>query len=97
MKASEGRLLAKEGAEGVFCVAGLEPGWGVALKVADGATRAVAPTMLAVLERLGLLLPSEVEALEDLRRPLVTNTHDDVVGDIEAVIVEGDGRSSRGP
>ena len=97
MKASEGRLLAKEGAEGVFCVSGLEPGWGVALKVADGATRAVAPAMMAVLERLELLLPSEVKALEDLRRPLLTNTHDDDVGDIEAVMLERDDWSSRGP
>jgi L-asparaginase II len=88
MKASEGRLLAKEGAEGVFCVAGLDAGWGAALKVGDGATRAVAPAMLAMLERLGLLLPTEIEALEDLRRPLVTNTQDDVVGHIEADVEE---------
>ena len=75
-------------------MAGLDAGWGAALKVGDGATRAVAPAMLAMLERLGLLLPTEIEALEDLRRPLVTNTHDDVVGHIEAELEELDRGSS---
>ncbi len=94
MEAGAGRLLAKEGAEGVFCVAGLDSGWGVALKVADGTTRAVAPAMLAILQRLELLLPKELEGLEDLRRPIVTNTGGDAVGYIEVSVGErGGGRT----
>jgi L-asparaginase II len=85
MRSTEGRVLAKEGAEGVFCVAGLDAGWGAALKVTDGTTRAVAPALLAMLEILGLLSTVELEMLADLRRPPVYNTHCDVVGYLEAV------------
>lgn len=84
MRCTEGRVLAKEGAEGVFCVAGLDTGWGGALKVIDGTTRAVAPALLAMLESLRLLSGTELEMLTDLRRPGVYNTHCDVVGYLEA-------------
>ena len=84
MRSTEGRVLAKEGAEGVFCVAGIDAGWGGALKVIDGTIRAVAPALLAMLERLELLRDDELEMLADLRRPPVYNTHCDVVGYLEA-------------
>jgi L-asparaginase II len=85
MRSTGGRVLAKEGAEGVFCVAALDTGWAAAIKVTDGTTRAVAPALLAVLECLELLAPAELELLADLRRPPVYNTHCDVVGYLEAV------------
>ncbi|HLM78350.1 MAG TPA: asparaginase [Rubrobacteraceae bacterium] len=53
-------LIAKSGAEGVFA-AGSPEGWGLALKVSDGASRAVAPTALAVLNRKGVRVPMEIE------------------------------------
>lgn len=84
MEATRGRLLAKEGAEGVFCVAGLEAGWGAALKVRDGATRAVGPALLSALQALGLLELREVDALADARSPSIRNTRNDVVGAIRA-------------
>jgi L-asparaginase II len=84
-RSTDGRVLAKGGAEGVFCVAGLDTGWAAAIKVNDGTTRAVAPALLAVLERLELLAPAELEVLADLRRPPVYNTLCDVVGYLEAV------------
>ncbi len=46
-------LIAKSGAEGVFA-AGSPDGWGLALKVSDGATRAVSPAALAALARQGV-------------------------------------------
>jgi L-asparaginase II len=46
-------LLAKDGAEGVFAAA-LDDGSAVALKIDDGAARARAPVMVAVLRRLGV-------------------------------------------
>src|SRR4051794_19229576 len=46
MKATE--LIAKSGAEGVFAAASPE-GWGLALKISDGASRAVAPAVVTVL------------------------------------------------
>lgn len=67
---------AKGGAEGLLCAASAD-GLGVALKVEDGATRAVRPALAAFLSRLGV----ETGELADV--PLV-NSRRDVVGEIRA-------------
>ncbi|MDX3662394.1 asparaginase [Streptomyces sp. ID05-26A] len=54
-------VIAKDGAEGVYAV-GLPTGEGVALKIADGSSRARAVVVVAVLKRLGV----DVSELEDL-------------------------------
>ncbi|SFR28848.1 L-asparaginase II [Lentzea waywayandensis] len=54
-------LIAKDGAEGVYAV-GLPTGEGVALKIADGSSRARAVVIVAVLKRLGV----DVSKVEDL-------------------------------
>lgn len=51
----ETSLVAKGGADGVWA-AGSEEGWGFALKVSDGASRAVRPVVMSVLERRGVRL-----------------------------------------
>jgi L-asparaginase II len=56
----ESDLIAKSGAEGIFA-AGSPEGWGLALKISDGASRAVASTALAVLNRKGVRVPMEIE------------------------------------
>jgi L-asparaginase II len=55
MRALDG-WTAKGGAEGLMCAAG-PGGLGLALKVADGNTRAVKPALAAFLDRLGHALP----------------------------------------
>ncbi|GAA3681228.1 asparaginase [Lentzea roselyniae] len=54
-------VIAKDGAEGVYAV-GLPSGGGVALKIADGSSRARAVVVIAVLKRLGV----DVSKVEDL-------------------------------
>jgi len=66
--------LAKGGAEGLLCAAG-PGGTGVALKVADGASRAVGPALAVFLARLG----TAVDALAVL--PLA-NTRGERVGEV---------------
>ena len=51
-------LLAKTGAEGVFVAALPDRGIGIALKVADGATRAAEVAVSSVLARIGVLDPA---------------------------------------
>ena len=80
MEATGGRLLVKEGAEGVLCLAGIEDGWGMALKVEDGNGRAAVPAALEALARLGLLSADTAGEVEDLRRPTVENTRGEPVG-----------------
>jgi L-asparaginase II len=70
-------LIAKSGAEGIFAVASpVEPSWGLALKISDGASRAVAPAVLAPLAERG------VRVSEELKRPTVTDLHGEQVGEI---------------
>ncbi len=68
-------LVAKSGAEGVFAAAHPD-GWGLALKISDGASRAVAPTALAVLARRGIQVPEEME------RGTITDLHGEPIGEI---------------
>lgn len=71
--ASRGKVLAKTGAEGVFCVSLTEPGLGLALKVEDGATRAAEVATLNLLRDLGLLDSETTAALDKLFEPPVLN------------------------
>ena len=70
--------LAKGGAEGLLGAAGPD-GTGVALKTEDGASRAHAPALAALLTQLGVDLPDFVA------RP-VLNTRGDLVGEIVTAV-----------
>jgi L-asparaginase II len=82
MRCHEG-LVAKIGAEGVLGV-GLPDGRGLAVKVADGAMRALDPAGVALVRAvLGLLGGSD--ALEGLARPTLLNSRGEEVGAGRAV------------
>jgi L-asparaginase II len=55
MEETDGRVLAKVGAEGVHTVALLDQGVGAALKAEDGSPRAQFPAVLRLLQHLGAL------------------------------------------
>jgi L-asparaginase II len=79
-------LVAKDGAEAVYAV-GLADGRGVAVKIADGSSRARSVVLAAVLRRLGLEAPDEpatVEAFASLDRAPVLG-HGQPVGSVVAV------------
>lgn len=84
--AAGGRILAKIGAEGVYCAAIPGAELGVALKVHDGARRAVEPMLVAVLRVLGLLSDDEVAHLARYAHPEMVNTRGEVVGGIRATV-----------
>ena len=80
---TEGRVIAKVGAEGVHSVALLDAGLGLAVKVEDGAPRAQHAAVLRLLQHLGALpgeLPSRLA--DFLHRP-VRNTRGEVVGAVK--------------
>jgi L-asparaginase II len=66
-----GDVVAKEGAEALDCAAVLSSGLGVAVKVADGASRAAGPALLHALAQVGGLEPAHLDALGDRLRPPV--------------------------
>lgn len=79
---TDGRAVAKIGAEGVHSVGIPELGLGFAIKVEDGAQRAQFPAVIRLLQLFEVLpatLPPRLE--EYLRRPL-RNTRGEVVGEI---------------
>jgi L-asparaginase II len=86
LRASAGRIVAKVGAEGVYCAAVPEAGLGVALKIEDGATRAAGPALLATLQDLDVLRPAERTELQDLAAPELRNTRGERVGELRAWI-----------
>ncbi len=83
MAALAGAALVKTGAEGVYCGALPGLGLGVALKAADGATRASEAMMAAVLTRL---LPDYAEALSRRTRVPVVTRRGAEVGEVRAVM-----------
>jgi L-asparaginase II len=65
-------VVSKGGAEALHCVAVLDRGIGVAVKIADGSDRAAGPALVRTLETLGVLSPDEMERLASLaRRPVL--------------------------
>jgi L-asparaginase II len=66
-----GDIVAKEGAEALDCAGVLSSGLGVAVKVADGGSRAAGPALIDVLGKLGSLAVAAAAALEERVRPAV--------------------------
>lgn len=82
MRRAEGRVFAKIGAEGVYCVGVPGAELGIALKVEDGSSRAVAPAILAVLRELDLISEDDLGAMHTLVYPDLVNTRGEIVGQL---------------
>jgi L-asparaginase II len=82
MEATGGRLLAKYGAEAVYCLADRESGLGIAVKVEDGHKRAVGVAVIEFLAQLDLITTDELAALADRHVASVANARDEIVGEI---------------
>lgn len=82
VRATQGRLFSKVGAEG-FYVAGIPSRrMGVALKVEDGSIRASEPALLTALRQLDVITFSELEALARYAHPPIYSTRGETVGSI---------------
>jgi L-asparaginase II len=85
MQESQGRILAKVGAEGVHSLAVLDLGIGVALKVEDGAQRAQGASVLRLLQYLGALPDPLPPRLADFLRRSLRNTRGETIGELRPV------------
>lgn len=81
MRAMQGRAAVKTGAEGVFVAIIPERGLGIALKIADGATRAAEAAIATLMAHLGLLAPGDPVLQRYLGAPL-TNWRGQVTGEL---------------
>lgn len=87
MEAAEGAVVAKGGAEGMFCLGLVGAGIGVAVRVHDGSARALPPLVLEVLAQLELVEAAVLEKLAPFRRPAVTNARGETVGEIRPTLI----------
>ena len=83
---TEGRLFAKVGAEGVYCVGVPGAELGIALKVEDGSGRAVAPAVAGVLRELDLISEDDFGALHRHVFRELSNTRGEVVGEVRPAV-----------
>jgi len=86
MHAGGGDWIAKIGADGVQVVGVASLGLGIALKIADGGRRAIAPATVAVLDALGLLDDTRRAALVRLAAPTIRNYRGTATGVIRPVV-----------
>ncbi|MEK1830282.1 asparaginase [Priestia megaterium] len=86
IKNTNGKLIGKLGADGVYCLAVKGMDIGIAMKIEDGNyTRAIPPVVIRCLEDLGVLSSSEIEALSSFRSGSITNSLNNIVGEVNAV------------
>jgi len=83
MKAYQGRIVAKGGAEGVHCFGDKKTGIGVALKVDDGNARATNVAAMHVLKALKIGNQAIYAELSDYSNAPVLNARDEKIGVIE--------------
>lgn len=86
MKVTKGRILAKIGAEAVYCMASIPDGLGITYKIEDGSYRAINPAGIAILKKLDLISASEYQTLIEYFPPILKNHRGDIIGTIESVI-----------
>jgi len=78
---SRGAVIAKVGADGVYCATFPAARLGLAMKVEDGDMDAARPALLALLE---ILAPGAVQVADAFRSPRIKNTLGEEVGHLEA-------------
>lgn len=74
------QVVAKSGAEGVYCAGILDKGLGIAVKIEDGNGRANGPVVVETLRQLGLLTAKNLVNLRTFHTPQILNHRQDVVG-----------------
>ncbi|MCX7979082.1 MAG: asparaginase [Bdellovibrionaceae bacterium] len=82
ISATQGRVILKSGAEGVFCALLPQKKQALALKVVDGGRRAAEVALLHICRLLGAISEAEFSNLRKIANPELTNSRGDRVGEI---------------
>jgi L-asparaginase II len=86
MQTSPGDWVAKIGAEAVQVIGIRSAGLGIAVKVADGNTRALYPATIAVLQQIGVLAEVDRTPLAKWQRPPLLNLNGIEVGEVRPTV-----------
>ena len=82
---TKGRIIAKIGAEAVYCLASTTDGVGITFKIEDGSYRAINPVVIGTLKRMDLISKSEYDQLIEKYPPILKNHRGDVIGTVETL------------
>lgn len=82
---TKGRIIAKIGADAVYCLVAKEQGIGAAFKIEDGSYAAINPVVIGVLKRLELITAAEHAALLAKFPPVLKNHRGDIIGTVETM------------
>jgi L-asparaginase II len=85
MQAGAGDWVSKIGADAVQTIGVRSAGLGIAIKIADGATRALQAATFSVLDQLDLLDARQRALLEPYREPVLKNVRGSTVGQVRPV------------
>lgn len=86
MRVSQGTLVGKAGAAGVYCVGIIKEGIGIAVKCEDGASRGRDAVVVEILRQLDYLSEEQVLALEKYHRPKNINHRQEKCGEVVPVV-----------
>jgi len=86
MRSAPGDWVAKVGAEAVQVIGVRSAGLGIAVKIADGNSRALYPAVIAVLQQLGLLSNVDNTVLAPWVQPQLQNCRGMPVGEVRATV-----------
>lgn len=86
-----GTVVVKGGAEALYCASAPRAGLGIAVKIADGGSRAGGAALVRALERAGTLTAAELDALDAYARPPVMGGE----GRVGELVADFDLRGSR--
>jgi L-asparaginase II len=84
MKRTQGRVVAKDGAEGLICLGIPEAGLGIAIRIADGSFRAHPVAVLATLEALDEVPKDLISIVREFLDTEVRNHNGWIVGELRA-------------
>ena len=85
MEVTKGKLVAKLGAESVYCIGIVDEGIGICLKIDDGGYRAIDPVIIEILKELNILTNSELNQLKAHWKPQLKNHRQDLIGELKPV------------
>jgi L-asparaginase II len=85
IEVTQGRVIGKMGAEGIFAAMLAGQGVGLALKVEDGAPRALFPAVTEAMLQLDWITSLEAKKLTAFHKPEIKNWSGEIVGSIQPI------------
>ena len=84
MRSTEGRVIGKLGADGIYCTAEREGGWAMAIKIEDGNVAAIPAVVIRAFRQMNILAEGEHQSLRHFAVREILNCHGEKVGETKA-------------